>query len=381
MPTSPLRPTFRMAALAAVLAQPLAAQGLGPPAARWDRDFSRIGGVAELADGRVVIVDSRDALVYIGNAQGGGSAQLGRTGDGPEEYRRPFSLVRAPSDTILIYSQNRLIRLAPSGKLVGTIPFTPAALGGNVGPPRGVDRAGWVYWDRVVIRDPDTGEIKRQQQYEIVRFKPGSDKVEVVATAGDHAPELHGNKYHPFAQRDAWILEPDGTIRVARARSYTIDALRGETVASSSAPVPFQPIAVTNADREAYRLDRAKNPNGMSFGGRGTPADGAVTPERMKEMREAYPDEMFPRTKPPFVADGLLRSPGGQLWVIRSPATAAIQSGQVDVLDAAGKRIREITLPEGRRLVGLDRGGIYLAREDDDGLQFLERYAWPAGLR
>lgn len=381
MPNSSARFAFQIAALAAVLAQPLAAQGLGPPAARWDRDFSRIGGVAELADGRVVIVDNRDFLLYIGAAQGSGSEQLGRTGDGPDEYRRPFSLVRAPSDTILVYAQNRLLRVAPSGKLAGTIPFVPTALGGNVGPPRGVDRAGYVYWDRVVIRDPDTGEIKRQQQYEIVRFRPGTEKVEVVATAGDHAPELHANQYHPFAQRDAWTLEPDGTIRIARARDYSIDVMRGETVASSSAPVPFQPIAITSADREAYRLDRAKNPNGMSFGGRGSTPDGGVTPERMKEMREAYPDGMFPRTKPPFVEGGLIRSPGGQFWVIRSPATAAIQGSQVDVLDAAGKRIREITLPAGRRLVGLDRGGIYLAREDDDGLQFLERYAWPAGLR
>jgi hypothetical protein len=31
--------------------------------------------------------------------------------------------------------------------------------------------------------------------------------------------------------------------------------------------------------------------------------------------------------------------------------------------------------------VALDRSGIYLVRVDDDGLQTLERYPWPAQLK
>ena len=63
------------------------------------------------------------------------------------------------------------------------------------------------------------------------------------------------------------------------------------------------------------------------------------------------------------------------------PRIAAAHGNRVDVLDLSGRRIRELALPAGRRLVALDRGGVYLVREDDDGLQYLERYGWPTGLR
>jgi hypothetical protein len=98
-------------------------------------------------------------------------------------------------------------------------------------------------------------------------------------------------------------------------------------------------------------------------------------------MREAFPDEMFPVHKPPFVERGAFRSPGGNIWVVRSPVGNRLNGDRVDVLDSNGRRIREVQLPTGRHLVALDRRGVYLAHEDEDGLQFLERYTWPQGLR
>src|SRR5690606_7874186 len=65
------------AILSLLVASPLAGQGLGAPITRWDRDFSRVAGVSELPDGRVVVVDSRDAVVYLAAADGGPSTALG----------------------------------------------------------------------------------------------------------------------------------------------------------------------------------------------------------------------------------------------------------------------------------------------------------------
>jgi hypothetical protein len=33
-------------------------------------------------------------------------------------------------------------------------------------------------------------------------------------------------------------------------------------------------------------------------------------------------------------------------------------------------------LPKATRLVGFGRGTVYLARMDDDGLEYLQRYRW-----
>lgn len=368
------------AILSLLVASPLAGQGLGAPIARWDRDFSRVAGVSELPDGRVVVVDSRDAVVYLAAADGGPSTALGQTGDGPNEYRRPFGVVRVRADTVLLYAQNRLLRITPAGAIAGSHPFVPSALGGSVGPPRGADREGRIYWERVVIRNPQTGEIKRQPQYEIVRHLPGSSGAEVVARVQDHAPARHAQRFHPFAERDGWAVDPDGSIRIVRARDYRVVRV-GDSGEVEAAVIPFTPVPVTAADREALRREKAMNPAGMSFGGRSTTADGGVTPERMAFMRREFPDDIFPTHKPPFVDGGVFRSPAGQLWVVRSPQGPALHGDRVDVLDVAGRRIREIALPAGRRLVALDRGGVYLVREDDDGLQYLERYGWPTGLR
>ena len=354
----------------------LSAQALGSPLARWDKDFSRIGGAVELPDGRVVIVDNLDGIVFIGAASGGAVTQLGRQGDGPDEYRRPWAPVRGLGDTVLIHAQNRLVRVTPTGRIAGSHAFASRALGGGVGPPRGVDRMGRIYWDRPVIRDPQTNAIKRQQQFEIVRYRPGNDQVDVVATANDHAPELHDQRFHPYPQRDEWVVDPDGSVRIVRARDYSVDVVRDRRVVSSGPAIPFRPVRIDASAREAHRMARAANAPMVSFNGRSAASTTGVTPERMAQMRRDYPDDMFPEHKPPFIENGTFRSPDGHLWVVRSPPGDA-PPRRVDILDIDGRRIREIDLPAGRRLLGLDRRGIYLVHEDDDGLQYLERYAWP----
>lgn len=357
-------------------------QGLGPPVARWTNDYSRITGAAELPDGRVVIVDSREGVVHLGPAAGGTATQLGRTGEGPNEYQRPYSVFHGIADTLMVYTTaGRLVRIGPNGTIQGSHRFSPATLGGSISSPKGTDNRGRVYWDRPVIRVPGSNEIKRQQQYEIVRFAPGTETTEVVATASDHAPERHDQRFHPFGERDGWVLEPDGTVLVVRARDYSLQWIRERTPLRTSAALPYTRVPLTAADREAYRRERAANPSGASAGGPPVLRDGEVTPEAMAKMLEAYPDAQFPQNKPPFVERGVFRSPSGQLWVVRSPAGTSMFGNVVEVLDAAGRRMRELELPAGRQLLALERTGVYLVREDDDGLQYLERYTWPQGLR
>lgn len=376
------RTAIALACLVVASLRTLSGQTLGTVATRWEYGFSRVGAAAELPDGRVIVVDNLDGLVFIGAATGGTVTPLGRQGDGPDEYQRPWSLVRSLGDTVLVYARNRLVRVTPAGAISGSHPFGPGSLGGVVGPPGGVDRDGRIYWDRPVIRDPRTNAIERQQQFEIVRFHPGKGAVEVVATASDHAPALHDNSFHPFAQRDAWVVEPAGVVRIVRARDYSVDVVRHGQVVSSGPAIPFQPIRIEASDREAYRLARAANVPSVRFNGRGA-ANGrgvTVTPARLAQMREAYPDAIFPEHKPPFIEDGVFRSPSGHLWVVRSPVIGASQGDRVDILDESGRRIRELDLPSGRRLLGLEGRGIYLVHEDEDGFQYLERYSWPAGL-
>jgi hypothetical protein len=49
----------------------------------------------------------------------------------------------------------------------------------------------------------------------------------------------------------------------------------------------------------------------------------------------------------------------------------------IDVFDGSAKKTGEVLLPVGCRVVGFGRGTVYLARTDQDDLQWLERYRIP----
>ncbi len=354
---------------------------LGRPTAVSSQDFSRVAGLAELVDGRWLVVDSRDAAVYLVDPSRGRREQLGRSGDGPNEYRRPFGVVHGLGDTVLIYDPNRqqFLRVDPSGRIAGAIEFGLGIMRGGIAPPRGVDRLGRLYWDRPVItQEPGLG-LKRQQHAQVVRWDPGRNVLDTVATFADHAPEMHSNRFHPFPERDAWVVTPEGRVGVVVARDYRLRWLDGRRTVAEGPRLRPEPVPITSEDRDAFREERARAPSGTAAAsGGGAPRE--PTPAARRQMVAAYPDESFPKHKPPFEEGGAWLSPGGDVWVARSRSRGE-RAVTIDVLEPSGGLRRQLRLPEGRRVVALERGGIYLARVDEDGLEFLERYAWPAGLR
>lgn len=354
---------------------------LGPPVLEVPHEFSRVGGVAELAGGRLLVADSRDHLLHIVDLATGRTEQLGRQGQGPGEYQSAFGVVRVRGDTVLVYDprNSRFLQVTPGGAIAGSLPISSSARRGGLALPRGADAAGRLYWDRVVLTNDPPAGMKRRQTLDLVRWLPGSERVDTIGTVADHAPEMHAHRFHPFAQRDAWIVTPEGRVGVLVAATYRLRWLEPGGMVRDGPLLAHAPLPVTEADREAFREYRAMNPaGGASLSG--PAATSGPTPEARRRASEAYPDAMFPRHKPPFEENGAWLSPGGEIWVVRS-RPAGDPSAVVDVLDSGGVLRRVVRLPPGTRLVALERGGIYLVRTDADGLEFLQRYAWPAGWR
>jgi hypothetical protein len=77
--------------------------------------------------------------------------------------------------------------------------------------------------------------------------------------------------------------------------------------------------------------------------------------------------------KPPFTPGGVTVTPEGELWVPASQPAGA-QGALYDVFDGRGERVRQVRLPEGRRLVGFGQGTLYAVHKDADDLEWLERY-------
>ncbi|MDX2263017.1 MAG: hypothetical protein SFU84_15095 [Gemmatimonadales bacterium] len=363
---------------------PAAPRTLGKPTATFDAEFSRVAGLVELPDGRVVIVDSKDHLLFLGDPATGRVKQLGRQGAGPNEYRAIYQVSRVRGDTLLVHDtgNNRLLRVAPDGTLAGSIPFpqpTGQEIRVGMAPARGADALGRLYWDHPEVNRGENGQFKRQLESKVFRWLPGSDSIELVATMADHAPSMHTKRYFPFAERDAFVVAPSGRVGVLRAATYRLDWIERGVVVASGPPIGFTRLSVTARDRERYRADRAANPVTASF--RGPPGQRAApTEEALREMRSAYPDDMFPQFLPPFVEQGAHLSPSGEIWVMRS-TTTGLGEQPVDLLTPDGRRRETLALAANTRIVSLARRGIYVVREEEDGIQRILRYAWPTGLR
>lgn len=353
---------------------------LGPANSRIERGFSRITGAAEARDGRLVIADPTELGVFVLDFTRRSVNQIGRAGPGPDEYERPFAVLRAPGDTLIVASPGgRFLRIDPQGRIAGPLRFNFGPGTGGMSIPRAIDTAGRFYWSSdFVTRDPQRG-FRRNRAPTIKRWAPGTDSALVVTTFADHAADMTEKRFHPYAERDAWIIAPDGRVGVLVAADYHLRWIRDGKVVAEGPPIPFERIAVGSAERDAYREWRARMPAGGAQM-TGPPGSGPQREAARRQAAEAYPDEMFPRSLPPFEEDGAWLSPGGEVWVSRSRA-ANDPLPLIDVLDGAGTRRGSLRLPEGRRVLALGRTGIHLVHTDDDGLQWVERYAWPAGLR
>lgn len=373
----------RPIALLALLPAALSAQAaptrfaLGAPTATITETFSKVVGVAELRDGRLVVGDSKEGALWVADPRSGTAKALGHQGDGPGEYRSVFAVAPGPGDTVFVHDTRglRVIRIAPNGDVAGSVEH--GMFRDGVSPLHGIDRDGRIYFESHLLGTED-GRPKRRMQHEVVRWGKGTAEPTTAATMTDHVQAMHRFSYHALPMRDAWVVAPDGRVGVIDATDYRLRWYRDGKVVSEGPRLPYRAVPILPADRTAYRVWRAANPAG---GGMSSPKGGAD--DKAREIAKAtalWGDTLFWTTKPAVVENGAWRSPGGDIWVERSQPSTATQP-LIDVVTDAGTLRGTLLLPAHTRIIALRAGGIYLVQMDDDDMETLRRYPWPDGLR
>jgi len=371
---------------------PLAAQqkvALGKPLAETEESFTQISSVRELPSGKVLVSDSRDKIVQLVDLTTGTMTKVGREGQGPGEYSFPRALFGLPSGETLLHDMlgRRFLTILPDGKTGPIVDMPRPATGGPAGPAvaiglndvRGVDGRGRMYLQSSPFSASGTAD-----SLAILRWERINSKMDTVAyvkapsgttasrSGGNFSMRIGGGKV--WSPAEAWDVSGDG--RIARVTPSPYRVIWYADGKPTGGPVqPYTPIRVTKAEKDAYLENRRRNPPmaiRMTAGGSGTRTEASAA--------TGLPDPEFEETMPPFTGGpgsaSVLGTPDGQVWVLRTrPATDKIPS--YDVFDRTGALIKKVNLNPNSRVVGFGKGTVYVARSDEDDLQYLQRFAMP----
>jgi hypothetical protein len=82
----------------------------------------------------------------------------------------------------------------------------------------------------------------------------------------------------------------------------------------------------------------------------------------------------WPEVMPAFTGSrSVLAAPDGSLWVRRAQPVKA-STVRYDVFDGKGRLVRQVELRGERVVLGFAGGAVFVARTDEDDLQWIERY-------
>ncbi len=351
------------------------------PAGSYPESFGYMNWVREMPDGRVMVADALGQVLVVADLDRGRADTLGSVGSGPKEYRQPDAVYALPGDSTLLLDLGnaRLTVLAPDGTFGQTYPITQGDLQGmSIILPRAVDRAGNIYYlqemGRLAGGSRDSATVMRFDRVSGESSPVGRVKLpELVESGGPNARMV---TMKPLSPRDDWAVAPDGRVAFVRSLDYSVRWVGPDGRPVTGPANAFKPVRVGEDEREEWQADQARA--GVNVRIEAT-SDGtrnmALSRGGGGGRGPQPPPAEWPDVAPAFRYGRSIVAPAGDLWVERY--VPAGQQALIDVFDGTGKKVREIRLPVGCRVVGFGRGTVYLARTDQDDLQWLERYRIP----
>ena len=360
------------------------ARSLAGPEATFAEPFSSIAGIRELSDGRVLVSDRLESAVRLIDFSRGTFDEVGRVGQGPGEFQTPGDLLPLPADSTLLvdFGNMRMSVITPTGVLL--MESSPLMRpDGFFLQPSATDGAGRVYFDMegvLMVGRGAGGPPQPSDSAAVARWDRSGSGVDTVAMLTNYrkldgaVTKLGGGGAsfsfagRPYNRSDAWDVAANGDVVIARADPYQIEVHSPDGSVVVGPPVPYEPVPITQEDKEAWAdgLAGARvsiiSRSGESGGGGGA----------LELPRPEIDDVDWPQVKPPFPGEAVRVTSTGEIWVQRHVELGAPET--YDVFDSTGRRLEQVILPEGRRLVGFGREVVYLVRTDEYDLQWLERH-------
>ena len=317
------------------------------------------------------------------------AAPIGRRGNGPGEYAAPQRLIALEGDSAALHDWNnsRFLVILPDGRPGGFLDIR-ANRGCSVAerpellPFMAADGQGRFYSEAQpiaigsggVVSAADSAAIERSApncRRDTVAFVPNRWGRERTVISGRFASGPSG--VIPFRTRTQWAVFRNGTIAIVRHDPYRVDFIDSNGTRRDGEPIAYQRIEVTASIRQQWREERMRPSPTLTVNrsSENRSSDARLT----MDSRPYREPSNWPAYLPPFLEDAVNVSDDGNVWIRR--ALPANHAPMYDVVDSLGRVVRHIELPPRSRVVGFGKSSVYVVRQDQDDLEYLERYLLP----
>lgn len=388
-------------------AQPkIPVRDLAPSAARSAQTIGQIASVRQLANGRVLVSDTRAEQLLVFDSTLRTFAVLADTG--------PSTAIRYPrgSATLIPYiGDSTLFVDIPSRALIVINPDGTA--GRSVALPKmndlphltrfttgtGVDAMGRLIYRGVERPSPTAppsaevrggsaqpdsaptvrGDFEKRVVDTIARIKVAHEGfasgVRDPTTGNAVMTEMLNPVLAPF---DEWAVTSDGVVALVRAHDYHVDWILADGTQTSTAKMAYDLRRLTDNDKQR-KLDSARKiiDSARAAGAyKSQICNGATRVCRTVERNvQLVPLADVPDYVPPFRAGAVRADRDGNIWIL--PTTSAqSNAGELvyDVINRTAGLFERVRVPKGKSIVGFGRGGVvYLASGDAKNGYHLEQ--------
>lgn len=345
---------------------------LAAPTRSSPAEFIRVAGVVELGDGRVLVSDLAGDSVVVLSPDLSLQSGVGRRGRGPGEFTNLGGIFLLRMDTVLVEEPSlRRWRVVTPNSFLGPVRSEPrhAVDIGLVG----VDASGrtlevhpYVFGKRATGAIPVPIRAFAESLALIRRSRDGtaSDTLAILrggylgtadverTVAGDRMRHF---LFHPLAAEDQAVTFADGWVAIARVEPYRIEWITPDGTRRIGPVRIGAPRVMTNADRQ-HAIDSRQ----------GSLFQGVFRPDDF---------DTWPRVLPAFTNGALLALSSGNVLVKRERGRNDPYE-TYDEFDRRGVLVRAVRVPNGVRLVGSGRSGVFSVRKNSDDLEAVSLHPW-----
>jgi hypothetical protein len=227
--------------------------------------FTWVEGVRELRDGRVIVLDVADRMIYLLDPNLERVGTIGTRGQGPGEYLLPAQLVLLSGDSTAILDIYR-------GRSLVVLP--DAAPGGFIPPIAGqlmlldvrADARGYFYTEGEPIGISSAGVAVLADSVAVERRDRSYASVDTVAfvpvehlpgtilrnTPGGVTVGRQPALPPPFFTQPQWVVTPNGTVVVVDPDPYHVEATTPDGTRTIGSPIPYSRLETTDAHLESW---------------------------------------------------------------------------------------------------------------------------------